>query len=401
MRNKLAMLGIGYLLLSATAFGQNRPVPDVAEVVRDNNDFAFDLYARLAKDEGNLFFSPYSISNALAMTWAGARGNTADEMKATLHFNLDQDRLHAAFGKLVRLLKGDGTKRAYQLEVANRLFGQKDYGFLPASLKIGADDYGAGLEEVDFAGDTGTARKIINAWVEKQTKDKIKELLKPGILTGDSRLVLTNAIYFKAGWLRPFQEKETAPGDFHLAGGKKVKAPLMKGHFRTNFLDDDSFSMLELPYENNDLSMFVLLPKKADGLAALAKQLTRANLEKWLAKASEHMVETTFPKFKTTAEFKLKPVLQEMGMVDAFIRGKADFSGMATREKLFISHVVHKAFVDVNEKGTEAAAATAVIIERESAPPPARFVADHPFLYLLRDRATGSVLFMGRLVEPQ
>lgn len=391
-----AALGVG---LGSAPDGNAQGKADVKDLARNNTEFAVDLYARLAQAEGNLFFSPYSISNALAMTYAGARGNTAEEMKTTLRFALGQDRLHGAFADLIRQLQGQDKKRKYQLTVANRLFGQKDYGFLPEFLKIGKQQYGAGLEEVDFAGATEQARQTINAWVEKQTKDKIKELLKPGILTSDSRLVLTNAIYFKAAWMRQFEAKDTKQEDFQLGADKKIKVPMMHGNFRTNFFDGGTFTALELPYENNDLSMVILLPKKVDGLPALEKELTAANLEKWLGKLSDHMVKISLPKFKLTAEFMLNKTLAEMGVRDAFT-AKANFSGMTTREALYISAVVHKAFIDVNEIGTEAAAATAVVMERLSLPQPATFTADHPFLYLIRDNRNGTVLFMGRVVNP-
>lgn len=376
-----------------------QPRGDVKDLVRNNTEFAADLFARLAQQDGNLFFSPYSISNALAMTFAGARGSTAEEMKTTLRFALGQDRLHPAFADLIRRLQGPDDKRKYQLTVANRLFGQRDFGFLPEFLKVGERYYGAGLEEVDFAGATEAARKTINTWVEKATRDKIKELLKPGILTIDSRLVLTNAIYFKAAWSHPFQSKATKDEEFHVSADKKTKVAMMNGNHRTNFFDGGTFLALELPYENNDLSMVLLLPKKVDGLPTLEKKLTAANLEQWLGKLSDHMVRISVPKFKVTAEFLLNKVLAQMGMREAFTKN-ADFSGMTTREQLYISAVVHKAFIDVNEVGTEAAAATAVVMELRSLPPPATFTADHPFVYLIRDNRTGTVLFMGRVVNP-
>ncbi|MCI0456905.1 MAG: serpin family protein [Gemmataceae bacterium] len=395
--SRALVLGVA---LAVPAAGQPQPRlnPDTATLVKDNNTFALDLYRQLAQKDGNLFFSPYSISNALAMTYSGARGQTATEMEKTLHFSLGQQRLHPAFHELIGQLGAKGRK--YQLTVANRLWGQKEYGFLPDFLKLTEASYGAGLKEVDFIKATEEARKAINAWVEQQTNDKIKELIKPGILTVDTRLVLTNAIYFKAAWMHPFREKATAPGMFHLADGKQVKVPMMRGGVRTNYLKGDTFEALELPYEQRDLSMVVLLPKKADGMAAFEKMLTPANLSAWLRKLSDHQVDVTLPKFKITAEFMLKDTLSQMGMPIAFQRGKADFSGMTSREKLFISHVVHKAFVDVNEAGTEAAAATAVVIERESAPPPATFRADRPFVFLIRDNRTGSILFVGRVSNP-
>jgi serpin B len=373
---------------------------DVRTLVEGNTAFALDLYARLRQKDGNLFCSPYSISTALGMTYAGARGETAEEMAKVLHFRLNQQRLHPAFAGLRTQLQGAGQKHKYQLQTANRLWGQKGYGFLPDFLKTIQDNYGAGLKEVDFVHASEEARHTINAWVEEQTQDKIKELIQRGMLTSDTRLVLTNAIYFKAAWIRPFEPKQTKDGDFALADGKKVPAKLMRGHNRTNYFKGDTFAALELPYEKHDLSMIVLLPNEADGLPALEKRLTTANLTQWLGKLSDHQVDVTLPKFKLTSEFLLEDVLSKMGMPIAFDGRKADFSGMTTQERLFISHVIHKAFVDVNEAGTEAAAATAVLMERLSAPPPATFRADHPFVYLIRDRRTGSILFLGRVTNP-
>jgi serine protease inhibitor len=388
-------------LASVPALAQIRIKGDPAAVVEGNNGFAVDLYRQLDKENGNLFFSPYSISNALAMTYAGARGNTAKEMATAMHFDLDPARFHPAFAQLIHALQDNTKDRKYQLNIANRLWGQKDYGFLPDFLKISADLYQAGLKEVDFINDTDGARKAINAWVEKATNDKIKDLIKPGILSVDTRLVLTNAIYFKAAWLRPFSPKATKPGEFTTSAGKKVKVPMMHAKLRTNYFNDGGVLGVELPYENHELSMIALMPKKAGGLADLEKELTNIQLKKWLSKLSDHQVQVSLPRFKVTAEFHLNDVLKQLGMKDAFERSRADFSGMTTRDKLFISHVVHKAFVDVNEAGTEAAASTAVVMDRTSLPPPGVFNADHPFIFLIRDAKTGSILFMGRVADPK
>jgi serpin B len=378
-----------------------RPVrlqPDTAAVVKGNNTFALDLYRDLAAQDGNLFFSPYSISTALAMTYGGARGETAEQMAKALHFTLPPPRLHAAFAGLQRGLTVAGEQGKYRLRVANRLWGQKDYGFLPDFLKLSAERYGAGLKEVDFAAAPEQARRAINAWVEEQTQNKIKELLRPGVLTVDTRLVLTNAVYFKAAWMRPFSPKQTRKGDFHVSADKKVTVPLMHDSPRTNYADAGTVELLELPYEGHDLSMIVLLPKAA--LPPLEKQLTEANLSAWLRKLDGYRVEVTLPRFKVTAEFMLRDALSRLGMPLAFDMHKADFSGMTSRERLPISHVVHKAFIDVNEAGTEAAASTAVVMDPRSLPPPATFRADRPFLYLIRDNRTGSILFLGRVVNP-
>lgn len=386
------------LPLSISAQGPAKLAPNAASVVNGNNAFALDLYARLAAKDGNLFFSPYSISNALAMTYGGARGATAQQMAAAMHFDLEPARFHAIFGQLVQNLAAD--KRKFQLRIANRLWGQKDYGFLPEFLQLTQKKYQAGLGEVDFIDDTEGARKTINAWIEEQTKQKIKDLFKPGVLNPDTRLVLTNAIYFKAAWLTPFDPKATKDEDFLLAPGKKVSVPMMRSGHSLRFSDDGMVQTLELPYEHGEASMIVLLPKRVDGLPALEKSLTADNLKKWLGKLSTHQVQLTLPKFKFTAEFSLNEALKQLGMVDAFDHRKADFSGMSSRERLFIQHVVHKAYVDVNEAGTEAAAATGIAIGVTSLPQPATFRADHPFVFLIRDNRTGAILFAGRVVDP-
>jgi serpin B len=379
------------------------PAADQAKglLVKGNTEFAFDLYARLREQEGNLFLSPYSISSALGMTYLGARGDTAAQMAKTLHF-MDQNGLPAAFEALRRELHGADKDRKYQLHVANALWGQKGHPFLRHFLHQTNQYFGAGLREVDFVHAAEEARREINAWVEKQTQDKIKDLLKPGVLTSNDRLVLTNAIYFKAAWQQPFSKAATKKEDFLLAGGGKAGVDMMHQTEEYRYLDGGSFQAVDLPYEGNDLSMVVFLPKKADGLAELEKSLTGAKLAEWLPKMKHAHVALALPKFKTTAEFELSKVLAAMGMPDAFAAGKADFSGMDGTRELFISRVVHKAFVDVDEKGTEAAAATAVIMKRESAPvSPVSFRADHPFVFLIRDNRTGSVLFLGRLADPR
>jgi serpin B len=379
--------------------------PDTASVVAGGNAFALHLYGRLAEREGNLFFSPYSLTTALAMTYAGARGETATQMATTLNFTLEPNRLHPAFSRLRSHIEAAGaenpTPRGYRLQIANHLWGQKDFGFLPDFVRIAADSYGGGLREVDFVRAREAARRIINAWAEEQTQGKIKELIEPDILTVDTRLVLTNAIYFKAPWRLPFPPQQTADGDFTTANGKKAGVKLMRGKNRTNYLKGDGFEALELLYESRDLSMVVLLPDKADGLPAFEKSLTAANLTRWLGELawSDHEVDVTLPKFTWTSEFMLKDVLAAMGMPTAFDPRKANFSGMAD-ERLFLSHVVHQAFVDVNEAGTEAAASTAVVAERASLPRPATFRADHPFVYFVRHNRTGAILFLGRVVNP-
>lgn len=371
---------------------------DVASVVEGNNAFAFNLYAKLRGKKGNLVFSPYSVSTALAMTYAGARGETAAQMEKVLHFTLGQENLHPAMADVVDDLNTRGGEGVYELVVANRLWGQKGYRFLDPFLKLNSTYYGAGLEQVDFARATDAARKTINAWVEDKTRDKIKELLKPGILDRLTTLVLTNAIYFKGNWASQFDRKHTREAPFRLTASKKINVQMMyhkASKFRTGRFP--RVHLLELPYVGDDLSMVILLPDEVDGLAQVEKSLTTGNLTTWLARLREQKIAVSLPRFKITFGLDLAEVLASMGMPDAFSLPPADFSGMDGTRSLYISKVIHKAFVDVNEEGTEAAAATAVVMTR-SAPPV--FRADHPFMFLIRDRKTGGILFIGRVMNP-
>jgi len=373
---------------------------DLQAVVSANNHFARDLYGQLAKQDGNLFVSPYSVSTALAMTYAGARGETAAQMATVLHVQpLPAKRLHPALaalqGRLVAVEKG------YQLHVANALWGQKGHAFLPEFLTLNKAHYGAGLQQVDFAADTEAARQTINAWTGKQTNNRIKDLLKPGVLTSDTMLVLSNAIYFKGQWVSKFDPKKTGPAPFMLVDGKTVTVPMMhqSGPFR--FARLPNLKAVELPYVGRALSMLVLLPNKAADLPKLERALTLTQIQQWVKRLrGEKEVEVTLPRFTVTTAFSLKDTLAGMGMTDACTPGKADFSGMDGSRTLFIGAVEHKAFVEVSEEGTEAAAATDVVMYKGEAPPRV-FRADHPFVFVIRDNRTGSILFMGRLMNPK
>ncbi|MCL2648016.1 MAG: serpin family protein [Phycisphaerales bacterium] len=389
--------------------------------VVDTTAFAADLYARLAaQSKDNLFFSPTSIETALAMTYAGARGNTAAQMAKTLHFENDAAKVSAAFAKRLQILNNppaqlvmyspdeSGKSKAvmqspYQLFVANALWGQQGYPFKPDFIDLVQKNFGGGLNNVDFAGHTEETRKTINDWAAKQTKDRIKDLIAPGLLTPLTRLVLTNAIYFKSNWEHSFTKALTKDGPFHLSADKSVNVPLMHQTNTFAYGENEELQFLSMPYTQDVLSMVVLLPRQADGLAALEKKLTAENLDRWLKNITAASVEITFPKYTFSSEFQLKDILSAMGMPDAFDDGKADFSGMTTAERLFISAVVHKAFVAVDEEGTEAAAATAVIMAGRAAllpQEPKVFKADHPFIFLIRHNATGEILFLGRIVNP-
>jgi serpin B len=397
------------LVAGSAGLAQNLPgmlSADARTVAQDNNVFALDLYSQLREKDGNLFISPYSISSALSMTYAGAKGKTAEEMATTLHLSLPPDKLHAAAGNLTKHFnnkKPGFGPRPYELSVANALWGQKGMNFLPAFLQVTEANYGAKMAELNFVTDPEPSRQTINKWVEKQTNDKIKDLIPPKAIKPATRLVLTNAIYFKSPWQNKFLTKNTKQEDFTLASGAKVKTAMMAQTEEMPYVDGGTFHAVSIPYQAHALSMIVLLPKEAAGLTKLEKGLTSAELEKLLKKMKRHEVNLKMPKFKVTSQFELSDVLTKMGMPTAFISG-ADFSGMTTQEKLFISAVIHKAFVDVNEAGTEAAAATAVIMLGDSKPQPApkaTFHADHPFVFLIRENMTGSILFMGRVVDPK
>jgi serpin B len=371
---------------------------DVAAAVEDNTRFALDLYGRLRSKEGNLFLSPYSISTALAMTYAGAGGETAAQMAKTLHFTLGQEKLHPALAELTSRLRA-GEKRGHQLKVANALWLQQDHGFLPAFLALNRTLYGAGLREVDFVHAIEPSRKVINAWAEKETEGKIKDLLQPDDLDGNTRLVLTNAVYFKAAWASPFDKKSTRAQPFRVTAERKVQVPMMSqfGLFRA--FADDKLQAVELLYKGGGASLVVLLPREQDGLGALEARLTRANLKQWLGGLQPSVVQVVLPRFEAAGAFRLKDVLAAMGMPLAFRPLAADFSGMDGKRELYLQAAVHKAFVRVDEEGTEAAAASAMLGGAGGLP--AMFIADHPFLFLIRDHRTGSILFLGRVTEPR
>lgn len=375
---------------------------DVKTTVRGNTRAAAALFAQLREKEGNHFLSPYSISSALAMTYAGARGATATEMATALHFIPELERLMPAFGTLNRTINGDDKPRSYQLSVANALWGRKDYRFLPDFLKLTRDHFGANIEELDFQKTPEAARAHINRWVERQTNLRIKDLLPPGFIVPDTTLVLTNAIYFKGDWLVQFKKDQTKEDTFKLGAGGTLKTPFMN---RTDeslaCFETTDLQGVELPYKGKELSMVILLPRKEDGLAALEKQLSEEKLAEWLKLLRRREVKLSLPKFKMTVEYDLVPALKKMGIKKAFVPGGADLTGLSGASNLYISGVVHKAFVEVNEEGTEAAAATGVGIRATSVPPPPLvFRADRPFLFLIRDVRNDSVLFLGRLAKP-
>lgn len=379
--------------------------PDMVPLVQGNTAFALDLYGQLRTQGGNLFLSPYSISSALAMTYAGARANTAVEMEKSLHFTGGQAGTHPAFAALQARLAEIEKKGDVQLAVANSLWPHLSHPFLPEYLAQVKGAYDAVITPLDFAGDTEGARRTINRWVEQKTRDKIKDLIPPGNLDALTRMVLVNAIYFKGSWAVPFKPAQTAPADFTVSADAKVRVPMMSQIRGMPHADFPDCQVAKLLYAGGELSMLVVLPKEKAGLAALEARLSPEQLTEWRTGLSEQQVRLFLPKFKLTwGVSELKEPLRVLGMVDAFRDdGAADFSGMDGQfHWLYIGAVLHKAFVEVNEEGTEAAAATAVVMQvRSMRPPPqVEFRADHPFLFMIQEEASGAILFMGRVVDP-
>ena len=378
---------------------------DMATLVNDNSGFAFDLYQALKKEDGNIFYSPYSISLALAMTYAGARGETEKQMADTLHYLLSQSTLHPAFNSLdIELGKrGEGAKcedgEGFRLNIVNAIWGQKDYEFLSSYLDLLAENYGAGLRVLDFINSPNQSRETINQWVSDQTEGRIKDLIPEGSINPLTRLVLTDAIYFNAAWKLPFEPEATTNSPFHLISGDDVTVPMMKQTEYFGYAKSDNYLAVELPYDGDELSMAILTNitgRFSDFENTIDLPLVQAIIDNL-----EHTrVALTMPKFEFESEFGLKETLMGMGMEEPF-RDSADFSGMTGKTDLHIDDVVHKAFVSVDEAGTEAAAASGVIVGIVSAPPePVKVTLDHPFVFLIRDNETGAILFIGRVMNP-
>jgi len=378
------------------------PLSDIQTVVQSNSAFAFDLYQQLRSSEGNLFVSPYSISTALAMTYAGARGDTQKQMKKTLRFSLDQEKLHPAFAELQTGLNELQEAGNFELNVANSLWPQHDYKFLDEYLSLTKRHYGVSITPVDYSVlAREETRKLINKWVEDKTEDKIKDLIPPGSFNDLTRLVLANAIYFKGIWAHQFDPVKTIDVSFYVSPLESVKTPMMRQEEDFRYAEFKSLQIVELPYLGEGLSMLILLPRRIEGIEKLEESLSIENLNFWRNGLEERKVIVFLPRFTISSKFNLGRTLGAMGMRDAFVFGKANFAGMDGRSDwLFIGDVIHQAFVDVNERGTEAAAATVVVGLGGGMALPPTFRADHPFLFLIQEKMTGSILFFGRVTDP-
>lgn len=382
------------------------PPGELDTLVEGNSEFAFDLYRQLSDESGNLFYSPYSVSLALAMTYAGARGETEERIVRALHFDLPQGQLHPAFNQLDQELasRGEGAQGkddgGFRLNIVNAIWGQKGYSFLANYLDTLARNYGAGLRVVDFANAPEQSRELINDWVEEQTEDRIQDLIPQGAIDTLTRLVLTNAIYFNAAWASQFEEDLTSPGIFHLRDGSEVEVPMMHQTDSFRYAKNANFEAVELPYDGHELSMVILMPPVGQ-FEAFEDSLGSGTVAEAIDRLQTGQVALTMPKFRVESSFNLNDALSEMGMGVAFEPGAADFSGMDGTRNLYITDVVHKAFVDVDEEGTEAAAATAVIVGLTSAPgEPVQVTIDRPFIFLIHDMETGTILFIGRVTDP-
>ncbi len=395
---------VSFATLPARA--QKGPGEGSAGVAESSNLFAFDLYRQLSQsEEGNIFFSPFSITSALGMAYAGAGGDTRSQMALVLHFQGEPGGVHAGFSSLQESLYAVQLSGAVELNTANALWAQSGYDFKDGYLDLTTRHYASAVFQVDFRQSADPARLTINDWVEEKTRGKVEDLLSPGSVNEMTRLVLTNAVYFKGNWRFPFEPAVTGDASFRVDGQTAVTVPMMRQTREFGYFEDHAVQVLRMPYVDPSLAMVVVLPKDKDGIADLEKDLNVDHLDEWLGGLDTKKVRVFLPRFTVEDKFFLADTLMKMGMRDAFRPGDADFSGMAdTRESLFISQVVHKAFVDVTERGTEAAAATAVAVMGGLAVAPEEppvFRADHPFVFFILHRDSRIVLFMGKVKYPQ
>ena len=398
--------GLGAMFPKFAIGADREPLTALGKLVASNSAFAIDLFRKLAAEKGNTFFSPFSISTALTMTSAGAKNKTLDEMKTVLHL---PENPHATFGNLLGFVqKGGSGEGKHALSTANAIWGMQGYPWRKEFIELLKNDYKSEISEADF-NDPETTRTRINDWVAKETKDKIKELIPAGGLTVQNRLVLANAVYFKGEWVEKFNKDRTQDAPFTHTDGTKANVPMMSRGGNSDYAEfplsdkpDDIVQMLEQPYVGNKASMLFFLPKDPKGIDRVMAWLQPKHLRS--ANTKNQHVDVYVPRFKAECAYFLNPVLKDMGMKLAFDSDNADLFGMHSgKEILYISAVRHKAFVDVNEEGTEAAAATDVEAATKSEPKPevTEFRADHPFVFAIRDETTDAILFLGRYNGPK
>lgn len=394
------LLAILILLSSvfSSVYAETIPVGQkAAKRADDVNRFTFEIYSVINKESNNVFFSPYSISSAFSMLYEGAQGTTRDELQAVFHYAKDDaERRSIAKSALSELNKPNGN---YKLSSANALWVQKDYPILKSYYKILRENYSAKSINLDFVEKTEHSRIIINKWVESKTNKKITNLFPPNSITEDTKAVLTNAVYFKGDWKTQFDKKLTQDNDFKLTAQKAIKTPMMRITKYFDYIENDELQILKMPYKGDNLSMLVLLPK--NDLPSLEKELTAEKLNEWKGKLARNEVSVQFPKFTMNTDYDLITSLSSMGITSVFSDKKADLSGITGDKDLYVNAAIHKAFVDVHEEGTEAAAATGIgAVPTSIPPPPKTFNADHPFIFLIQDDRTGMILFMGKVTDP-
>lgn len=397
------MKAASILLIFACAMISFAQQSDTERVVRGNSDFAVDIYQKIRQERGNIFFSPYSISTAFAMTYVGARSETEKQMAQALHFSLAQEHLHPAFSALRSKLQSLQDESDFKLNIANALWIERSYDLLFEFLDVNRKHYGANIFRADFKGNAENSRLEINDWIEEKTEGKIKNLLAEGAIRSLTRLVLTNTIYFKAEWEKQFHSISTKRADFWLTAAEKTEVQMMQQKSNFGYKENENLQVLEMRYKKKALSMYVFLPRKINGLSELEAQLSSDTLSEWTTNLKRQEVKVFMPKFEATKKLNLKEILISLGMSDAFSQ-TADFSGMENKKELYITDALHKAFIKVDENGTEAAAATAITLSLTSAHPIKEvpvFRANHPFMFLIRDNATKSILFIGRLTKPE
>jgi len=375
-------------------------VSAVNNVVNSINQFAFDLYPALKNKEENIFFSPYSLSTAMAMTYEGARGQTAEEIRQVFHYPEDIEILRRGYAEIINQINKKDKK--YELHTANALWAQQNYPFSPEYFKTVEKYYGGKVTNIDFVRDTENSRLTINKWVEEQTNNRIKDLIPQGVITPLTRLVLTNAIYFKGNWETQFPKGNTKEAEFRASVDKKVRVPMMFiGGRKFNYAENEALQLLELPYAGNELSMLILLPRNE--LSEVEPYLKADKIQDLMKDMRQEEVDVYLPRFKFETKYLMggeKGILGRMGMPTAFSEMRADFSGMTGKPDLYITEVVHQAFVEVNEEGTEAAAATGVIMGVKAVLIKKVFRADHPFIFFILEKRTGTILFFGRVIDP-
>ena len=372
-------------------------------IVNGNSQFAFKMQRQFGDYEHNAFFSPYSISLVFGMLYSGAADETAQQIKNTFHFPADQHALPIYFGRLnnqlMKTAKDKTTGKNIELNIANGIWVEKSYHFLPSYIEILKNSYQSKINKADFLNNLNQEIVQINSWVEQKTNDRIKDLIPDGALNPLTKMVLVNAIYFKGDWQKPFKGHSTTKGDFYTFNNQILQTQMMHQRGRFSVAEDENTQLIELLYQGGNYSMLVLLPKNNSDIKQFETNLTSEKLNQLTNKLAMNQVSLSLPKFKFVTEYRLNSYLSALGVTNAF-SSKADFSNIDGTQSLQISEVIHKAFIEVNEKGAEAAAATAVVIRATSIPNYVEFNANRPFVFMIKEKTTDSILFIGRFAAP-